>query len=427
MNCDVLVVGAGPAGAVAALTCARLGLRTIVVEEHPLVGSPAHCAGKVPVHAFGRFDLPLRLAQCALRAARLHAPDGTVAEVRRREADSYVVDRGAFDRFLAERAARAGAELLTGARAMSVERARGRAAGAAGPLRVGVELGGRRVEVVASVVIDAEGVSPVLPRQLGIAPRRLCVRGMKYEMEGVEGPGDDDSPDLVFGREVAPGFFGWVMPAGGGRARVGVAVDPRLTFRPPAHYLERLIASHPAVAPRLRRARIAARLAGRIPILGLRRPTYTEGMLVAGDAAAHVKATSGGGIYFAMIAGELSAAAAAGRVGGGAGAFEGYERGWKAAFGREIRFTTVARQALNRLSDAHISAVVRALAEDGGIRAAVEDHGDTQYQSRVMLPLLSSFARAGLRRPRLAGAAVAAGCALLLGLAREATPTGSGV
>lgn len=421
MTCDVLIVGAGPAGSTAARTCASLGLRAILLEDHPEVGCPTHCTGKLSLHGFARFDIPARLIQTTLRAAALHAPDGTVARVRRAAADSHVVDRDPFDRFLAQRAAEAGAEVITGARARTVERAgtgAGGRPGSGGPLRVRVERRGDPLVIHARLLIDAEGANPVLPQQLGIAPRRTLVHGLQYELDGVEIE-TEDAPDLYFGREVAPGFFAWIMPIGGGRGRLGLAVDPRLTNRPPVYYLERVM-GHPAVAPRVRRATVTRKLAGRIPILGLRRPTYTDGMMVIGDAAGQVKATSGGGIYFSMLAGEI-AGRTAGRYLGGEGAarrraLTDYEREWQAAFGREVRFTTIVRQTLNRLSDRHTNAVIRALATDEGLRRAVEEHGDTQYQSRLFLPALAAAIRAGVRDLRLAPTVLAALGAAMLSL-----------
>jgi digeranylgeranylglycerophospholipid reductase len=403
MTCDVLVVGAGPAGSMAALTAASLGLRTVLLEEHPEVGCPTHCTGKLSVHAFQRFALPESLIQSPLRAAALYAPDGTVARVRRPTIDSYVVDRDLFDRYLASRASRAGAEVMTGARARTVVRENGR-------LRVDVDRRDACLSIVASLVIDAEGANPVLPPQLGINPRRTLVHGLQYEMEDVVLE-EEDAPALYFGRDVAPGFFAWLMPIGSGRGRLGLAVDPRQTGRPPLHFLERLMATHPAVAPRVTRARVTRKLAGRIPILGLRRPTWTAGMLVAGDAAGQVKATSGGGIYFSMLAGEIAARAAARYLGGGPqarGALPAYEAEWNMAFGREVRFTTIVRQTLNRLSDRHLSTVIRALATDAGLRRTVEEHGDTQYQSRLFRPVLAAAARASLRDLTLAPTVAAA-------------------
>ncbi|MDQ7839673.1 MAG: NAD(P)/FAD-dependent oxidoreductase [bacterium] len=430
MICDVLVVGAGPAGSTAARTCAALGLRTVLLEEHPEVGDPVHCTGKLSAHAFKRFGLLSSLAQNELRGAALHAPDGSVARVRRVSVDSYLVDRAALDRHLAEQASLSGAEVIVGARARTVVRN--------GGLRVEVERGRTRLVITTPLVIDAEGATPVLPPQLGLAPRRALVHGLQYDLEGAAIE-QEDAPDLYFGWNVAPGFFGWFMPTGGGRGRLGVAVDPRWATRAPIHYLEGLRTVHPTASPRLRHAKIVRRLAGRIPILGRRRPTYADGMLVIGDAAGQVKATSGGGIYFAMQAGEIAGRAAARYLGAGAasgtgaasdrgaasdageasdrgarGALAGYEREWRAAFGREILFTTIARGALNRLSDRHISTIIRELAGDSGLRRAVEEHGDTQYQSRLLRPVLVSAVRAGLRDLRLAPTVLAAlGAAML--------------
>lgn len=371
-----------------------------MLEEHPEVGHPVHCTGKLSVHAFERFGLPSSLAQNALRGAALHAPDGSVARVRRASVDSYLVDRAALDRYLVEQASSSGVEVLVGARARTVVRN--------GGLRVEVDRGGTRLVITTPLVIDAEGAVPVLPPQLGLTPRRALVHGLQYDLEGASIE-QEDAPDLYFGWNVAPGFFGWFMPTGGGRGRLGVAVDPRWAARPPIHYLEGLRTMHPAASPRLRNARIVRRLAGRIPILGRRRPTYADGMLVIGDAAGQVKATSGGGIYFAMQAGEIAGRAAARYLGSGArGVLAGYEREWRAAFGREAVFTTIARGALNRLSDRHVSTIIRGLAGDSGLRRAVEEHGDTQYQSRLLRPVLVSAVRAGLRDLRLAPTVLAA-------------------
>lgn len=419
MTPDVVVVGAGPAGSTAARTAAALGLRTVLLEEHPEVGSPTHCTGKLSVHAFERFGLPDALIQSALRAAALYAPDGTVVRVRRAAVDSYVVDRDPFDRYLAGRAAEAGAELITGARARTVVRDGGR-------LRIEVERRGSRLAITAPLVIDAEGASPVLPPQLGVAPRRRLVHGLQYELERVV-LDDIEAPDLYFGRDVAPGFFAWMMPTGPGKGRLGLAVDPRQTDRPPLSFLERLMAGHPAVAPRTRQARVVRKLAGRIPILGPRRPTWTDGMLIVGDAAGHVKATSGGGIYFSMLGGEIAGRIAARYLGAAAPrerVLAGYEREWQDAFGREVHFTTVVRQALNRLSDRHISAIIRALATDEGLRRAVEEHGDTQYQSRLLRPVLAASVRAAARDLSLAPTVIAALGAGMLGLWSDGAAAG---
>jgi geranylgeranyl reductase family protein len=388
---DVIVAGAGPAGAMAARTAASLGLRTALVEEHEQPGLPAHCSGKLQVHAFREFDLPASLVLNSLRAGAFYSPGGAVFRVRRDDADSHVVDRAAFDQWLVGEAERRGAIVMLNTRLRSAERVNGM-------VRVTGTARGRPYSTTARVLIDAEGARPVLPRTLGVRIQRAYVYGLQYQMKDVD-LDEPDMPEIYLGSASAPGFFGWIMPIGPDRARAGVCVDPRLTPHSPIHHIERLIRDHPVASRRLRHAVVERKLAGPIPILGARRPTVAPGLLVAGDAAGQVKATSGGGIYFSLISGRLAAEAAHGYVGGTRGALAGYETAWRRRFARELNVTAFARMAINHMTDAELDAVVSAVAEDGELRRTIEHRGDTAFQSKLLAPVLMRAVRWSLVRP----------------------------
>jgi digeranylgeranylglycerophospholipid reductase len=377
---DIIVVGAGPAGGMAALTAARLGLRTALIEEHPEVGSPAHCSGKLQLHAFREFNLPDHLILNTLQAGAFYAPNGAVARVRRSVPDSHVVDRGVFDRWLIAEAQAAGAELLLETRLRRAERLNG-------TMRVVGERGGKPFSSTAPVVIDAEGARPVLPATLGVTLPRRWVYGLQYQMTDVDLEAQD-CPEIYLGSAVSPGFFAWMMPIGPRRARVGICVDQFLSSRPPIHYLDRVMREHPVASTRIKHAKIERKLAGPIPVFGARRRTVIDNMLLVGDAAGHVKATSGGGIYFSLIAGQLAARAAGNSLGGDARALPNYERRWRRRFGRELKITAFARATLNRMTDEEINSLIGAIGEYESVRVAVESYGDTAYQSRLVLPLL---------------------------------------
>lgn len=388
---DVIVAGAGPAGGMAALCAAQVGLRVALVEEHGEVGSPAHCSGKIQVHAFREFNLPAHLITNTLQSGAFYAPDGSVARVRRSTPDSHVVDRAQFDRWLVGEAQRHGAELVLRTRLRAAERADGL-------MRVQGEREGRPFAASAPLVIDAEGARPALPASLGLRLPRRYVHGLQYQLEGVQVE-DERCPEVYLGRRYAPGFFAWMMPIGGRRARAGVCVDPRLAARAPAYYLERLVREHPAASRRFRGAVVERKLAGPIPILGRRAPSVVERMLIVGDAAGHVKATSGGGIYFSLIAGRLAAQAAHRFLGGDGGALRRYEVQWRRRFGRELRATAFARATLNHMTDEELNAVIAAIGDDERFRALVERRGDTAYQSRLLGPALAAAMRWSLVRP----------------------------
>jgi geranylgeranyl reductase family protein len=391
---DVIVVGAGPGGAESARTAARAGLRTLLLEEHATVGVPSHCTGKLSFHAFDELEIPRSLANTAVSAAVLYSPGGVAVRVRRRTVDSFAVDRIAFDRWVAERAARAGAELVTGVKATEAARQNG-------SVVVRGTRGTRTFQARARMLIDAEGSAPRLLERLGAPIPRRHALGLQYEMRGIGGI-EPDTPEMFFGEDVAPGFFAWLMPIGGGLAKVGLAVDPRRTSRAPVWYLRRLLEAHPALRGRAAGATVERKVAGRIPLVARDAPTSADRVLVVGDAAGMVKATSGGGIYYAMTAGRVAGEAAARYLGGDPAALGFYERGWRRRIGREVRFTAFSRRAINRLSDAELDTVMRAIAESPQLLASIGEAGDTQFQSKLFAPLLRGLAQVTLRRPVVA-------------------------
>lgn len=111
---DVIVIGAGPAGSVAARTAAREGLEVLLVEKRQEIGEPVRCAEglfKEGLEDFIEYDPKWVCAE--IRRSRIHAPDGSVLSLSdgADEVAGYVLDRKIFDRALARLAANAGSEI----------------------------------------------------------------------------------------------------------------------------------------------------------------------------------------------------------------------------------------------------------------------------------------------------------------------------
>ena len=118
MKPEAAVVGAGPAGILAATVISSGGFATKVYEEHPVVGEPNHCAGVLSVTGLDKLgvDPSDEFIQNRVYGGRVYAPDGEFIEIRDRRPRAYVVDRGRFDRHLADAAVDAGVEFMLSTR-----------------------------------------------------------------------------------------------------------------------------------------------------------------------------------------------------------------------------------------------------------------------------------------------------------------------
>ncbi len=369
MNYDVVVVGAGPAGAIAAKYAALNGASTLLIEEHASIGSPVQCTGLISTAALkecetGEGDFVLN----KMKGAFVYAPNGDELVVRGKDVKAYVIDRKIFDRALAERALDAGVDLLLKTRFIGMERG-----------KISVISNGEKKEICVSVIIGADGVQSSVGRAAGLPRCEKFLSGIQFEA-----PYDAKDPEFVeifTGKTIAPGFFAWAVPFNG-NARIGLAKNPGA---PAKYYLEKLL-THPVVASRYRGSRTEFVLGG-IP-LGPPKKTVTDGVMLVGDAAGQVKPTSGGGIYMgavcAKIAGEVAARASRKEA-----SLEEYEKRWRSAVGRELAIGMRIHKSLGKLSDENLNEFI-AFLNKPEIREVITEYGDMDHPSILLQKLIKS-------------------------------------
>jgi len=336
MGCDVLVVGGGPAGCMAAAAMAS-ELQVKVVEEHPLIGEPVQCAGLVTPRVVEMASANDTIIN-RIDGAYVHFPGGRTIELQGNELKAVVVDRGEFDRRCASLAEKAGAEVSTGHKCLAVKRS---AEGVLASLDEG--------EVHCQALLAADGYRSRCARDLGFPQARELVRGIEADLRLRSV--DQRKVQVFLGRNVAPGFFAWAIPCGD-LTRVGLCVASGNGT--PQEHLNRLLSKQGwSEAERVRT------YSGAIP-MGHIEPTYGDRALVVGDAAGMAKPLSGGGLFTGMTAGRLAGETflnAFQRNDLSAGSLSSYEEGWKEVFGSELHNSYRVRRLFVRMSDKDLDRV----------------------------------------------------------------------
>jgi digeranylgeranylglycerophospholipid reductase len=385
---DVAVIGAGPAGSMAAKKAAEGGASVVVFEEHPRAGWPVQCAGLFGVRAMEESELPrANFAIRPVRGATVVSPGGFRLSFRSAETKAWVVDRRLFDRALLAEAARSGADVRIGSPVTDLVRDGGRSI-------LSVGRGADRQKIEAGVVISAEGVGARIAKCAGIGPPQEILSSAQVEVPfEVE---DSEKVEIRLGEKVAPGFFAWAIPAQDGVARVGLCCQENA-----CEQLKRFLQS-PPIQGRVQGGPLHL-VVGGLP-LGPPASTVAEGFLAVGDVAGQVKPTSGGGIYpglvSAKIAGEVAATAAL-EGDGSAARLQEYERRWRSAVGRELRLGMIVHRMMAGMTDSELDDLVRLLADRDDLVRMIEEDGDIDRPSVVIRKVAPRMGLAGLRMAKI--------------------------
>lgn len=361
MSYDVIVIGAGPAGSAAAFECAQSGLSTLCIEEHGTIGYPVQCAGLLSNRAFAECKVSERSVLTKVSGARVISGKGSGILIDAKTTKAVVVDRGALDREVAECAANAGAEFQLKTAAYDISGTTLMTRGADG-----------HKEIPFRLLIAADGPRSTIARICNMPRAKTYLAGIQVDL-----PLACDPRFVEIYPDASPDFFGWMIPAGNRRARIGLCSQQHVPELFAAFQKKFGLDSTHLVT-------------GTLP-LGLMPKTYGPRTLFVGDAAGFAKPTSGGGVYTGIRSARHAAAVAGLCCEADTfteAALGEYEQRWREDIGRELELGYRIFLMRQKISAPDMDTLIRAL-DDPDILRTIVEYGDMDRPGILVKKLLT--------------------------------------
>jgi digeranylgeranylglycerophospholipid reductase len=353
-NYDVIVVGAGPAGSMAARFAAEQGVSVLMLEKDRDVGYPVRCGEAISKEGVEEFiDSDERWIKAHINKFSFIAPDETevILQFDSRQ-EGYVLERKLFDYELARTAAEAGTEILTRAYVNGLLFNDGKVSG------VRYEYQGKQNEIKAKIVIAADGVESRVGRWAGLKTH-IDFRDMECctQITAANISVEPDTLYFYFGVDVAPQGYFWIFPKGNNLANIGLGVSGIVgKTRSAQSYLNSFMDKYYPDAP------VLTSIAGGVPSAVTLDKISAPGIALVGDAARQVNPLSGGGIASGMIGGSI-----AGRIAGEAVKMNkpdhilSYDKAWNDRLGKRHLIFNRIKGGIYNFSDEKFNKIAKSV------------------------------------------------------------------
>lgn len=346
---NTIIVGAGPVGSYLAEKLAQLGYKVLVLDKKMAAGQDVCCTGIIGKECLDLLSIDNGLIMRQADSAKFLASSGKSLRLQRDDEVAYVVDRPALDLALATRAQAAGADYLFSAQVMDIQ---------IEPdcLRLVVDCCGQGKAFEAMTSVVATGFGSPLPANLGLGKINDFIIGAQAEVS-VNGL---DEVEVYFDQTLAPGGFAWLVPVRNSRGLAGLMVNKQ-----PEWHLSKLLSTLKAQGKVVSTEAVPGY--GLIPIRSLPR-TYADRILVVGEAAGQVKATTGGGIYYGLLCADIAADCLhqAFLVNDfSASKLACYQKQWRTMLGKELQTGYWARRLYQKLGNRQIERLHNFISSSG--------------------------------------------------------------
>lgn len=349
MKYDVVVVGGRVAGSVSSLFASKNNLDVLMIEKRQEIGVPLQCAEATTEKTFEvlGFKPSDKYVRTPIYGADLHSPDGNSFRMEGDNEKGFILDRKVFDKSLAIEAANAGADIMVKTTVKDLIIRNGQVSGV-----IAKHLG-ETMEIEADLVIAADGIESNIARMAGLksnwGTNDVCSCA-QYKMVGV--PTDPHYMQFYFGNEVAPGGYVWIFPNDNDVTNVGIGI--RSSKKKAYEYLNSFVERF--------NGKIIEINVGGVPVCGNIEKTYTDGLMVVGDAAGHVNPITGGGMDLAVICAKIAGNIAADAINSNDTSskfLKTYEKLWKEEIGDMMKQSLKYRKVFDKLNDKELNALCK--------------------------------------------------------------------
>lgn len=293
---DVVVVGGGPSGATAALELAQSGHKVALLDRE---GRIKPCGGAVPPRLVTDFNIPDSEIVARINTARMISPTQRQVDIPIENGYVGMVDREFFDAFLRQRASDAGAEYIVGTFTAIERDTQGT------HIVYRDKQSGDTKKLTTKLIIGADGARSNVAR--AEVPGGDTIPYVIAYHEIIEAPEptpgyDPMRCDVIYDGAISPDFYGWVFPHGkSASVGMGTGLDGVDLKKATADL---------RIASGLEHCKTIRREGAPIPLKPLDKWDNGRDVVLAGDAAGVVAPSSGEGIYYAMVGGQVAATAA---------------------------------------------------------------------------------------------------------------------
>ena len=294
---DIIVVGGGPTGSMAAFEAARAGTSVCVLEKTRDIGYPVRCGEAVGHSGLMQFTNPKKnWIASKIKSIQLVSPNKTSVDINFKKETGYILNRRVFDYDLSKMAVDVGAEVYTKAYVEDLVIIDGCVKG------VKVNLLDENIEILSDIVIGADGIDSRIGRWGGLKTSvkmkdmESCVQ---YSVSNVNI--NQEQMRMYVGSEFAPGGYLWIFPKGDRSANIGIGISGKYSKEQSAKtYLDKFMKNNYPDAS------ILTTVCGGVPCPKPMREPIGEGLMLAGDAAHQVNPMTGGGIISGMKGGTIA-------------------------------------------------------------------------------------------------------------------------
>ena len=313
----ITIVGAGPAGTYLGYLLAKEGKKVTVLENHSIVGKPVQCTGIV-THSIEKF-FKLKKEVIAKRLNKVIVVSKSMKiDVK---LDEIVMWRDKFDQFLGDMAQAQGVEILLNHEFIGFN--------GKNLISVKDKKNNKIKEMKTEAVVGADGPYSAVAKAAGMNSNTKNYVGMQAKVRVSDL--DGSAFETYFGKDF-PNFFGWVVPESDDVARIGIGC-----FENAQDYFYKFLER------RTGKKEIVCWESGLIPLYSPNKIIQKDNVYLIGDAAAQVKATTGGGIIPSLKAAHILCDCIVNK--------KDYSKEFRKNSGRELLLHLRIRKILNRFSD----------------------------------------------------------------------------